>query len=182
MQVHQFLNSLSINLSIKSRQKALQIIKKQNITASILINYIAQTTPRNQVLFTCILDDMVDVNPSYLKDELNAFITLATQLKIETCKRCNSRIFANLLATHPDFFTQQQKKQLVTMHFDWLLTNSLVATRVNCITVLYELRDQADWITTDLVAIIEQQVSLQEPSFISRSKKILHKIRKQAKQ
>lgn len=46
---------------------------------------------------------------------------------------------------------------------------------------LYELRNETDWIKPELIGVIEQQMLLQEPSFVSRAKKILAKIHKEAK-
>ena len=63
--------------------------------------------------------------------------------------------------------------------FDWIILPSAVATRVNAINILYFLIDQEEWIKEQLIALIEQNLLLQEPSFLSRGRKILKLLHKQ---
>lgn len=177
----EILSKLELNLSIRSRELACKIIINEPIIASDLLNYIKSEDDRKQMLLICVLDYIIDDFPNYLNDNLNDFINFQKKITNETCKRVMSRIIYNLLKKSNITFTEIQKEELINIHFDWLISNSLVATRVNCISVLFELRSQADWISTELIGIIDQQILLQEPSFVSRAKKILTKIHKEAK-
>lgn len=181
MNASEILSNLKIDLSIKSRQIAKETILMHNITAASLIDFITETDSRKQTLLICVLDYIVESDACFMNQDIDAFISLVQKLPNETCKRCNSRISYHILKKNLNLFSDEQKNKLIEIHFDWLISNSLVATRVNCLSVLFELRNQASWIKSDLTAIIDQQISLQEPSFVSRAKKILAKIHKEAK-
>ena len=177
----EILSTLKIDLSIASRKKAKNDILDANISAKELLSFISNTDERNQVLFICVLDYIIEDQPKYLDNSITEFISFQQQTKNETCKRTTSRIVYNLLENNHTIFSNQQKDILINIHFDWLISKSSVATRVNCLSVLFELRNEAEWITTELLAVIDHQMQLQEPSFVSRAKKILIKIRKQNK-
>lgn len=175
------LSNLKVDLSIKSRTFARNTILDSQINAKELIHFIKISNERTQVLFICVLDYIIDEHPDFLANDLDLFINLQETFTNETCKRCTSRIIFNLLKYDAILFSKKQKDKLINIHFDWLITNSLVATRVNCLSVLFELRNEADWIKPELVAIIDQQMQLNEASFVSRAKKIMKKIHKEAK-
>lgn len=177
----EILSNLKIDMSINSRKLAKNIILDSNISAEKILDYIENSDERTQVLFCCVLDHIIDEYTDYLNNCLSHFIELQKKFTNETCKRTSSRIFYHILKKNPSQFTKNQKDTLVNTHFDWLISNSFVATRVNCLSVLFELRNEADWIKSELIGIIEQQVLLQEPSFVSRAKKIIAKIHKEAK-
>ena len=178
----EILSNLKIDLSIKSRTFAKNTILDSQIHAQDLIHYIQISNERTQLLFICVLDYIIEEIPNYLIHNLDLFIVLQENFKNETSKRCTTRIIYHLLKFDASVFSKKQKERLVNIHFDWIISNSLVATRVNCLSVLFELRNEADWIKSELLAIIEQQIQLQEPSFVSRAKKILKKIHKEANQ
>lgn len=175
------LSNLKVDLSIRSRTFARNTILDSQINAKELIHFIKISTERTQVLFICVLDYIIDEYPDFLANDLDLFINLQETFTNETCKRCTSRIIFNLLKYDATLFSKKQKDKLIDIHFDWLIKNSLVATRVNCLSVLFELRNEADWIKPELVAIIDQQMQLNEASFVSRAKKIMKKIHKEAK-
>lgn len=176
----EILSNLNVNLSINSRKIAKNTILDLNISAQDVLNFIKISDERNQVLLICVLDYIIEEFPDYLNESLNDFILLQENFKNETCKRCTSRIVFHILKHNSETFDKKQKNQLIDIHFDWLISNSFVATRVNCLSVIFELRNEAEWIKTELIEIIEQQIILQEPSFVSRAKKILAKIHKEA--
>lgn len=180
MNSSEILSNLNINLSINSRKIAKNTILDLNIPAHDILNFIKTSDERNQVLFICVLDYIIEEFPVYLNKSLNDFISLQENFKNETCKRSTSRMIYNLLKYDAEIFSKKQKEQLIDIHFDWLISNSLVATRVNCLSVLFELRNESEWIKTELIGVIDQQIILQEPSFVSRAKKILTKIHKEA--
>lgn len=177
----EILANLKIDLSIKSRIHARKDILGANIPAKSLIAFIKKTDEKTQVSLICVLDIIIEDYPEYLNNCFNDFIIFQQQTTNETCKRSTSRIIYHILKYNSKIFTNKQKEKLIEIHFNWLISKSLVATRVNCLSILFELRNQAEWITTELAAIIEQQILLQEHSFISRAKKILTKIHKEAK-
>nr|WP_297306666.1 hypothetical protein [uncultured Flavobacterium sp.] len=177
----EILSNLKIDMSINSRKLAKNIILDSNISAEKILDHIENSDERTQILFCCVLDLIIDEHTDYLNNCLSRFIELQKKFTNETCKRTSSRIFYHILMKNPSQFTKNQKDTLVNTHFDWLISNSFVATRVNCLSVLFELRNEAEWITSELLAIIDRQVQSKEPSFVSRAKKILSKISKEEK-
>ena len=85
----------------------------------------------------------------------------------------------NELKNNKNLYNKEQKQQIVHTMFDWIILPSAVATRVNAINILYFLVDEEDWIKEQLIALIEQNLLLQEPSFLSRGRKILKLLHKQ---
>lgn len=172
----EILSNLKIDLSRNSRLKAKNKVLDANISAKEILSFIISSDERIQVLFICVLDIIIEDVPDYLNNCLNDFINFQQQTTNETCKRSTSRIVYHILKFNPETFSKKQKEKLIDIHFNWLITDSFVATRVNCISVIFELRNEANWIKTELLAIIEQQMLSQEPSFVSRAKKISKKL------
>lgn len=176
----ELLASTKIDFSIESRSFAKKLILENKIPAKEVMKLIETSEGRNQILYVAVLDYLIEDEPDYLKDDIQNFIAFLKTATNETSKRSGSRIVYHLLLSNIDYFNKKQKEALIQIHFDWLIQGSQVATRVNCISVLFILRNELPWIQTNLVAIIEQQIILKKPSFVSRAKKILKQIHKEA--
>lgn len=176
----ELLSNIKIDLSIKSRSFAKNTIINNNIAAKDFLKLISNSQGRDEMLYVSVLDYLIEEIPNYLNKDIDTLIVLQSKFINETCKRSSTRIIYHMLISDEKMFSKKQKKELIDIHFDWLIEGSQVATRVNCMSVLFLLRKEANWLLPDLVAVIEQQSFLQEPSFVSRAKKILAKIHKEA--
>lgn len=131
----EILLNLKIDLSINSRKFAKNTILDSNISSEKILKHIENSDERTQVLFCCVLDYIIEEQIDYLDDSIENFIHLQTKFKNETCKRTSSRILFHILKNNPSKFNKNQKDTLINTHFDWLISNSFVATRVNCLSV-----------------------------------------------
>ena len=178
MSITDYFSTGKFDFSLICRNNAKKFILEQKISAEIFIEILQQQEEKKQIPLIVILDSLVEDHPDFLNNSMGSFIEIAIETLNETAKRCISRIFYHLLKNQTYLFSSLQKEQLIALHFDWLIKPSLVATRVNCISVLFYLRHEEDWITADLLAIIENELLKNEPSFRSRATKVIRKIEK----
>lgn len=167
------------NLSTQSRILAMNHILDQNIAANEFIKAIYSVDNNQKIVLYHALDMLVERHIDYLNDALDLYLEKALNETHESIKRCVSRTIYHQLKNNRNLYNKQQKEQIINTMFDWIINNSLVATRVNAIHVLYFLVDEEDWIKEQLIALIEQNLLLQEPSFLSRGRKILKLLHKQ---
>lgn len=166
------------DLSIISRKSAITYLSSNNISSLEFLDIIYKIDSKQKIVLYHVLDMMVEQKPDYLNNCLVKYLNNALKETHESIKRCVSRTIYHQLKHNSNIYNNDQKTLIITTMFDWLINQSLVATRVNAIHVLYYLIDEEDWIKEQLIAIIEQNLLLQEPSFLSRGKKILKLIQK----
>lgn len=178
MSINDYFSSNKFDFSLTCRNNAKKFIVEQNLPAETFLKILQQQEEDKQIPLIVILDSLVEDQPDFLNSSMDSFIEIALKTLNETAKRCISRIFYHLLRNQTFSFSASQKQKIIILHFDWLIKPSLVATRVNCISVLFYLRDEEDWITADLLAIIDNELLKNEPSFRSRASKVIRKIEK----
>lgn len=178
MDVTAYFSTYNHNLSTHSRIDAMNFIVEENISADHFFDVIYQTDEKRKIVYYHVLDMIVENNPDYLNESLDFFIEKGLVETHESLKRCISRTLYHQLKHNGNVYSNTQKEQIIHTMFDWIITHSWVATRVNAIHVLFFLIDEADWIKEQLIAVIEQNMFLQEPSFVSRGKKILKLVAK----
>lgn len=167
------------NLRSSSRKQAMNYIVNQNIEAPELIKAIYRVADKQKIVLYHVLDMVVEKNSAYLNKHLDLYLEKALNESHESIKRCVSRTLYHQLKFQKNSYTHVQKKHIANTMFDWIILPSLVATRVNAIHILYFLSALEPWIKEQLTALIEQNMQLQEPSFVSRGKKILKLLHKQ---
>lgn len=178
MDAFTFFSTHSYNLSLSCRTAAVNFILKHGIPARSFIDVIYKVDEKRKIFCYHVLDMTVENHPYYLNESLDLFIENALTETHESLKRCISRTVYHQLKSGEHLYTAMHKQQIATTMFDWIITDSWVATRVNAIHVLYFLVDEEEWIREQLIAVIEQYLPLQEPSFVSRGKKILKLLHK----
>ena len=161
------------SLNLQSRQQAVGFLVSENIVANDFLEVIYQADSKQKIVLFHVLDLMLEKHPDYLNTSLNLYLKKALNETHESLKRCISRTIYHQLKNNKNLYNKEQKQQIVQTMFDWIILPSAVATRVNAIHILYFLVDEEDWIKEQLIALIEQNLLLQEPSFVSRGKKIL---------
>ncbi len=166
------------NLSTNSRTLAMNHILDQNIPANEFIEVIYSVDKNQKIVLYHALDMLVECHIDYLNDYLDLYLEKVLNETHESTKRCVSRTLFHQLKNNKNIYSKQQKKAIIQTMFDWIILPSAVATRVNAIHILYFLVDEEDWIKEQLIALIEQNLLLQEPSFLSRGRKILKLLHK----
>jgi len=159
------------NLSTPSRTLAMNHILDQGILADAFIEVIYFVDDNQKIVLYHALDMLVERHIDYLNDFLDLYLEKALNETHESTKRCVSRTIFHQLKNNKNLYNKDQKQQIVHTMFDWIILPSAVATRVNAINILYFLVDQEEWIKEQLIALIEQNLLLQEPSFLSRGGK-----------
>lgn len=167
------------NLRTSSRTAAMNYIVNQNINANDFINVIYSVDNNQKIVLYHVLDMVVEKHIDYLNNYLDFYLEKAITETHESTKRCVSRTIYHQLKHNKNVYNKKQKNKIVHTMFDWIILPSAVATRVNAIHILYYLIDVDDWVKEQLIALIEQNMQLQEPSFVSRGKKILKLLHKQ---
>lgn len=167
------------NLSTTSRTLAMNYILEQGILADAFIEVIYFVDEKQKIVLYHALDMLVERHIDYLNDYLDLYLEKALIETHESTKRCISRTIFHQLKNNKNLYNKEQKQQIVQTMFDWIILPSAVATRVNSIHILYFLVDEEEWIKEQLIALIEQNLLLQEPSFLSRGRKILKLLHKQ---
>lgn len=167
------------NLSIPSRTQAVNYILDQDILADAFIEVIYSVDEKQKIVLYHALDMLVERHIDYLNNFLDLYLKKALSETHESTKRCVSRTIFHQLKNSKNLYNKEQKQHIVQTMFDWIILPSAVATRVNAIHILYFLVDEGGWIKEQLTALIEQNLLLQEPSFLSRGRRILKLLYKQ---
>ena len=178
MKAIDYFSTTSHNLSTNSRTQAMNYILNENISANVFLEVIHKIDKKQQIVLYHALD-MLSKDTTYLDTCLNLYLEKALNETHESIKRCVSRTILHQLLRNKNRFHKEQKSKIINTMFDWIILPSAVATRVNAIHILYLLVNEEDWIKEQLTALIEQNLLLQEPSFLSRGRKILKLLLKQ---
>lgn len=173
----QLLQTLQLDLWKNNRKIAVDFLLKNEMSFLDILNVLDDFPQKERLVLIVILDDLVEKNPTYIKPYLNELITFCTQQTHETAKRSCSRMLMLLLQKNEIWFDAKQKDKIIELHFDWLLNDSLVATKANCLSVLYTLKNHNEWLKTELMAAIEQLIPENSIAFKSRGEKILKKLK-----
>lgn len=179
MDVITYFSTHNHNLSTPSRIRAVEYLIKNEVSANSFIDTIYFVDEKQKIVLYHVLDMMVEHCISYLDHYLDFYLEKALSETHESTKRCVSRTIYHQLKNNKNIYNTKQKQEIIQTFFDWIILPSLVATRVNTIHALYFLINEEEWIKEQLIALIEQNMLLQEPSFVSRGKKILKLLHKQ---
>jgi len=162
-----------LDLSLKNRHFAGELILKNDFTSEKLLTLIHRANERQKVCLLCFCDTFFRKHLWYFKNIFQNLIDLADNENHETNKRSLTNIYISMLKSGSEDLSAEQKNQLTEICFTWLIGESLVATKSNCITCLDLLSNENQWIADELVAVIEQMYPQMTVSFQSRAKKIL---------
>ena len=166
---------IQLDLSLDKRHFARNLVLNNNYSCDKLIGLIKQTSGKQQHRLLCFCDTLIRTHLSYFQDHFQFFIDFSTDEKHETNKRSLTNMYMVMLKNANDTLSVEQKEQLTTICFTWLLDDSLVATKSNCISCLDLLSKENQWIADELHAIIEQIYPDMPVSFQSRAKKIMER-------
>jgi hypothetical protein len=75
--------------------------------------------------------------------------------------------------------TYSDLENCLNTSFEWLINpKTQVAVKCNCIDIIYHLLEYEDWMLEELKLILEKNLLSNSPALLSRTKKILKKIKK----
>lgn len=74
------------------------------------------------------------------------------------------------------FLTEKQAQQIIETSFDWLISDTKVASKAYAMRALFEFGKQYDWIYPELHEILSKDFANHSPAYQAASKEILKKI------
>ena len=166
-----------LDFSISKREKAKIWLEKEKFSSKHLIELLKQTNHKTSVYLICFFETFSRQHPSYFIKQIDFFIELAYIETNESNKRSLSNLFITMLTFHYDEFSSKQKEQMVEISFNWLISDSLIATQCNSLTCLDILSKDIEWIKDELLLIIDKNFTKKPASYQSRAKKIMKKYR-----
>jgi hypothetical protein len=128
-----------------------------------------------------ILEMVATAQQEQFKEHLNEFIEAYAVLKNQSCQRHFTKILMSVTngQSHNERLSGSDIEGIIETTFGWMIDpQTPVAVRVNCMDILYNLKDTDDWIGGELCAQIEFQLANGTAALQSRGKKILAKLYK----
>ncbi|HLW62843.1 MAG TPA: hypothetical protein VKY33_05530 [Flavobacterium sp.] len=166
-----------LDLSLIHRKTAGELIRNSRMQPDALIRVINAANAKQKTRLLCFCDTFSRIYPEYFSTQLHVFVEWTTNETHETNKRSLTNIFLTFLKSKEYSFTIDQENQIIEVCFSWLIDDSLVATKSNCISCLALLAKNHHWIKEALLPLIEQMYPQMPVSFQSRAREILKKIK-----
>lgn len=162
-----------LDLSLEKRRFAMNLIHEYHYPSSKLLSLIQQAEDRQKLCLLCFCDTLSRTNQKYFFKEVDNFINLSKEEVNETNKRSLTNIFLTYLNNKTYAWNSEQENTIVEICFSWLINDSKVATKCNCISCLAILSKKHHWIGEELFPLIEKMYPTMPASFQSRAKAIL---------
>jgi len=133
-----------------------------------------------------ILELVCEKRLDWLAFNLAYFIENISNVKEESAVRSIAKI-CNLVAQDYNSkfdspikltMTQDHLSQMIETCFEWLLSDFKVATKAHAMESLYFLGIKTGWIHYELKMIIEKNLPLESPGYVTRAKKVLESMSK----
>ena len=148
---------------------------------SVLIETALNPSDKYHYKACWILELVLEVKIDWLKDYLSVFCDVLSAYRHDGAVRSVSKIclFAvqRDLKSYDGFLSSTQRQQVTEACFDWLISNTKVASKAYAMRTLYLLGKENHWIHAELKHILPQGFPLHSPAYQSAAKEILKKIR-----
>lgn len=121
--------------------------------------------------------------PNYFQKHLGLICSKSKILTNESAIRPISKIIFLLIEAHYKIakneihFSEEQRQELIEINFDWLITDTKVASKVYAMRSLQLLGKEYDWIHPELETILTKDFSTHTAAYKAVSKDILKKIK-----
>lgn len=142
-----------------------QLIKNKHSKSSRAAMLLEMACKRQLSIIFSFLDDFLETIPF---------------LKTHGAKRSFAKMAELLSFYHftqkSKIFSQQHKKQLTEHAFDWLINDNKTATQAHAMTILLLLGMEAEWIHTELKALINKDMHHKSAGFQARGRNTLRSI------
>ncbi|MFD1315907.1 hypothetical protein [Namhaeicola litoreus] len=140
-----------------------------------------------QIKAAWILELVFLAKPNIISPYLDYFCTGLKSVKNESALRSISKICRGIVSkkneNQPNFIlTTTQKERIVEASFDWLISDRKTATQAFAMDSLYFLSNEFTWIKDNLREILQKDIPLKSPGYVSHARMILAKLEKEQKQ
>ena len=131
-----------------------------------------------------ILELVIEAKTDWMTDYLVNFCKIIPFYKHEGAIRSVSKICLFLARFHLEqrkvgkqFLLEKQLQQITETCFDWVISDTKVASKVYAMYTLFEIGKFKDWIYPELKEILQKDFSVRSPAYQSASRNILKRIK-----
>lgn len=177
--------STTNNLTRIHRQKICQLILKNKYLLSHLVNLSFEFDNKLSIKAASILEVIVKDSENHILPYFNQITRNLSKLKFHSTRRYFAKICEIIVENHQKngFFDEKSykksKKEIISICFDWLITNQKVAVEVYAMSVLYVLGQEEKWIHHEIKHILSINIENKSFAYKARGKKILKLISSQ---
>ena len=112
------------------------------------------------------------------------FVELLPIIKLDSVIRSVSKVCSVSTQQHitseKPLFTSKELDRIINACFDWLIHPKLkVAPKVHAMQTLFNLRNEQQWISTELLQTLELNISEASAGYKSRAKKLILALKKE---
>ena len=162
-----------------SKKEAISLAEQSTNSVIQLLELCLHTNYEIAFRAAWILELTYSAQPERLKEFMREFIDVYLVLRNYSCHRHFTKILMNLTRKNSqvNIFDTIDPEPLVEVTFGLMIApETPVAVIVNCMDILYNLKDEFDWIAGELAAQIEFQLRNGSAALQSRGKKVLHRL------
>lgn len=129
-----------------------------------------------------LLENVALKFPEIFKKVLTQFLVNYESQENESAQRHFSKIAMHISEKrwiHYYELNYIDLEKCLNASFKWLIhPKTAVAIKCNCIDIIYQLSEYEDWMLEELKLILEKNLLSNSPALLSRTKKVLNKIKK----
>jgi hypothetical protein len=166
-----------------SRQNAAQFVIDNPIYFKELINLSFNASISISYKACWVLEFVAFEKLEWFADYLEFIFENLKNLTNESSIRPLAKIVQQILISHYSTsktifsLTEKQLQNCIEINFDWLLTDTKVATKAYAMRNLYYLGNQFDWIHPELKIILEKEYNHQSAAYKAVAREVLKKIK-----
>ncbi|QBN20662.1 hypothetical protein E1750_14380 [Flavobacterium nackdongense] len=164
------------------QQLANEVLENKEIFL-VLTQYCFQFSNKSVPKAFWILELLCYQKLEWLVPHLDLFCSKIKNLTQDSAIRPAAKIVLLLTISHfkkkEILLTENQLQQITETCFDWLLTDTKVASKCYAIRSLYLIGHHFDWIHPELKIILEKEYTSHSAAFQAVGREILRKINKQ---
>ena len=167
------------SLKLASRQHAAKLVLTNNLLPQTIefIKLPQELSMKAWMIIEIIGRDNVEILDEFIPDIVNN----GKMYSDSSSKRCIMKIISFLVDSH--FHSNSsihlhhvEKKEVIRLSFQYLMNDEKTAVKVFAMQNIYDLRNEEKWIETELISLLEKNISTSTPGYRSRALKILRKL------
>lgn len=178
-----FLSEIVKTCNRRSDRDALahEVLNNENFYL-LLFELIEDTTNKSSERAAWVLELVSLQKMEWLIKYKAYFIDLIPKISLDSVIRPFSKLCAvvtELLKSDKSLLTQAETELIISSCFDWLIDPKLkVAPKVHAMQALFNLRHHEQWVSSELLHILESNINDGSAGYRSRAKKLIKALKK----
>ena len=167
------------SLKLASRQHAAELVLTNNLLPQTIefIKLPQELSMKAWMIIEIIGRDNVEILGEFIPDIVNN----GKMYSDSSSKRCMMKIFSFLVKSHfhkssSIHLHHAEIKEIIRLSFQYSMNDEKTAIKVFAMQNIYDLRKEEKWIETELISLLEKNISTSTPGYRSRALKILRKL------